>query len=199
MKANSSTKEKILNTGLQMVLYNGYHNTGLIELIEKADISKGTFYHYFKSKENFALELIDRYTQATLEVMIQGTNNSNVGPLENLKKVFQNKIALQQSLQYKRGCLIGNFSIEMGNLSQDLQLKTEEAHLQLAAIVKSFLDEAQQKGELPEELDIDETANYILNSWQGALLRMKSAKSNKPLKQFFNHTFNILLKKETVE
>ncbi len=198
MQAKSNTKEKIITIGLQMVLYNGYHNTGLIELIEKANISKGTFYHYFKSKEAFAIELIEQYTKTTLEVMTQGAN-SNVSAIENLKKVFQNKIALQESLQYKRGCLLGNFSIEMGNLSPALQQKTEEAHLELTTIVISFLQEALQNGELEDDIDAHETANYIMNSWQGALLRMKSAKSNKPLKLFFSHTFNTLLKKNTAE
>lgn len=188
------TKDRVLNIGMQLVLFEGYHNTGLNEIIKAADISKGTFYHYFESKEAFALELIDHYTNTTEEIMSQDINKEDVSPLESLKKIFLNKIALQQSLHYKRGCLVGNFSIEMSNLSKTVQEKTEESLIQFSSVFKTFLDAAKDKGEIAEEMDTEETASFIINSWQGAMLRMKSAKSVKPLKTFYNYTFNILLK-----
>ena len=82
------TKAKILQQGAELVYRQGFNNTGIQEILESAGVPKGSFYFYFKSKEQFGLELIDYYMEF-FRVMI-GTHlrKSDSPPLERLRAFF---------------------------------------------------------------------------------------------------------------
>ncbi|MCA0315662.1 MAG: TetR family transcriptional regulator C-terminal domain-containing protein [Candidatus Melainabacteria bacterium] len=61
MKRRGETRDKLIEAGLQLMLAKGYTNTGIQEIVNQAGVPKGSFYHYFDSKESFALAIIDSF------------------------------------------------------------------------------------------------------------------------------------------
>ncbi len=189
------TKAKILQQGAELVYRQGFNNTGIQEILESAGVPKGSFYFYFKSKEQFGLELIDYYMQFFRVMIDTHLRKSHSPPLERLRAFFAafEQVCLERECQ--TGCPIGNITQEMGGLNDAFRAKLDESFQRMKAAIASCLSEAQTAGEIGQDLDTDATADFILNSWEGALLRMKAQKSTEPLALFARFVFERILRK----
>ena len=188
-----ATKKRILSAGAQLVYEKGFNNTGIQEILSIANVPKGSFYFYFKSKEAFGLELIDYYIQLSGEMMEQHLNSSEPSHLKKLKNLFEEFRHMTDATQFRNGCPIGNITQEMGGLSQAFQVKLKVALSRMAIGIGRCLELAQQAGEINQSMNPYETADFLLNSWQGALLRMKAERNSDPLLLFEKMVFQRLL------
>ncbi len=187
------TKQKIIETGARIIHRKGYNHTGIQEVIKAAGVPKGSFYFYFKSKEDFGLHVIDFYNNMYLGMIDPIVNNKDLLPLNRIEKMFDLFIGIFKKLDYTCGCPIGNLSQEMGDLNEAFSTKLKESVELAAGVYKEILDEAKQMKEIPETIDTQETAEFIVSSWHGSLIRMKIIKSIEPLilhKRFILNTLN---------
>lgn len=189
------TKTKILAIGAQIVHEKGFNNTGIQEILSAADVPKGSFYFYFKSKDEFGLALVDFFLSFMGEWMDRHLADPGPSPVKSLKKFFDELMAYFLEKGCKAGCPVGNMAQEMADLSEAFRDKAEQAFSQMKARIKRCLEAARENGEIDPDLDPDETADFILNSWEGALLRMKAQGEIKPLKIFDKMIFDGLLKR----
>ena len=190
-----TTKRKILDHGAQIVHRKGFHNTGIQEILESAGVPKGSFYFYFKSKEEFGLALVDYYFDRfalNIEACLKG---AGLSPLGRLQRFFEGFRGVCEDQSCKGGCPIGNLTQEMGGLSDAFQCKLREIFSRMKAGIAKCLEAARGEGEIEPSLEVDETADFILNSWEGALLRMKAEGNIQPLILFEKMIFDRILKR----
>ena len=119
--AKHETRSALIETGMDIMLVKGYTNTGIQEILSALAIPKGSFYHHFESKENFAIEIIRHYDQFQTALLIEILRDSSRSPLQRLKlycETYRTKLNAQEC---KRGCLIGNLSQEMSDQSEILR------------------------------------------------------------------------------
>ena len=189
-----NTKKRILETGAEIIHLKGYNNTGIQEILNSVGVPKGSFYNYFKNKEDFGLQVIDYYKEHFGLLSENILENGSIPPLERIKKVLELFIALFRSRDYAYGCPIGNLSQEMGDLSPAFRQRLKSAIDSMVDGYSKVLAEAQMSGEISKFLNVRETANFIVSSWHGALMRMKIVKGPEPLENHMRFIFNYVLK-----
>ncbi|MBU2570022.1 MAG: TetR/AcrR family transcriptional regulator [Gammaproteobacteria bacterium] len=176
-------RDNLLNQGVKLLMEQGYHGTGLKEILDAVKIPKGSFYNYFGSKENFGAEVIQHYIEPFIKQLDTYLEHSNGDALSALKRYYRDLIAETEKQNFKGGCLLGNLMGEIGDTSKICQKALQSAVTRYRNIMRSALAQAQQQGTVRSDLTAEEMADLLLNTWQGALLRMKIEQSSEPLKQ----------------
>ncbi len=190
------TRERIIRTGADIIHRRGFNNTGIKEILDAAGVPKGSFYYYFKNKEDFGLQVVD-YFNGQFEAMVSEIlDGTSVSPLTRLQSLFEWFMDFFSSTSFTCGCPVGNLSQEMADLSQSFREKLQEAIDSMADIFSGVLAEASEAGEIPPGIDVREAAYFIVASWHGALIRMKITKDIDPLKNHYRFIFDHLLKNE---
>lgn len=187
------TGQAIIEAAAPLIHRRGFHHTGLKDIVEAAGVPKGSFYFYFKSKEDFGLALIDYYAQSLYEGIPLGEGASEGPALERLRKAFEAHRDLRASQGWEGGCPLGNLAQEMSDLSARMRERLQQALGAITSNIASLLREARGRGEIPEDLDPGHTAGFILDAWEGALLRAKTEKSAAPVDRFLCVVFGRLL------
>ena len=190
----ADTKANILKEGAKRVYEKGFNATGLQEILAAAGVPKGSFYFYFKNKEDFGLQLIDDYARRYLDRVDRYLKDPGKTPLQRLKGFFDDLMLSFEKNDFKGGCPFGNLSLEMGDLNEKFRVKLKEVFDDIKLKMAACLEEALQLGEVPADLDVQEVSDFILNSFQGTLLRMKVSKTTSHQRVFDQILFEKLLK-----
>lgn len=184
----------LLKTGARFFREKGYNHTGIQEVLQTTGVPKGSFYYYFKSKEDFGLEIIDNNASEHNWVLDSYLNDETLTPLTRLRRYFEAKCEEFTSLQCREGCLLGNLGQELADQNERFRLRLEEIFAQWRDRYVECLQQAQDTGEIPPHLDVRVLGEFCLNSWEGALQQMKVSKSPAPLKAFITVMFDLVLK-----
>lgn len=172
-----------------------YAATGVKEILDLAGVPKGSFYHYFPSKEAFGKEVLQRYLAEESARAVTTLTGSKASPLRRLRRYFEELIGIYgPGGERNGGCLLGNLSQELANHSDLIQAALREGFAQWQAGVEGVLREAVMRGELPEGSATEELAAVLLNSYEGALIRAKAERSEAPLRLFLEMFFGVFLK-----
>jgi TetR/AcrR family transcriptional repressor of nem operon len=196
--ARKDVRSAILEKGARIVHKKGFNHTGIQEILDAAGVPKGSFYHYFKSKEDFGLNLLDYYAAYFISRAERQMTDKAGPPIKRLKDFFEGFRVFFESNGCELGCPIGNLSQEMGDLSPTFRKRLEEIFLIMRSRIEGVLNEALRVGELPGSLNARETADFIVNSWEGAIVRMKVQKNTEALRLFDRMIFGGILKPTTV-
>ncbi|HSB34508.1 MAG TPA: TetR family transcriptional regulator C-terminal domain-containing protein [Nitrospirota bacterium] len=188
------TRSSILEKGARIIHKKGYNHTGIQEILTAAGVPKGSFYHFFKSKEDFGLSLLDHYAGFIVTKAESLLNDKDAPPLRRLKSFFDDFSRFFKDNACELGCPIGNLSQEMGDLNPAFRKKLEEIFQMIVAPVEKLLQEAQKRDELSKKVKTREMADFIVNSWEGAILRMKVQKNPDALCLFDKMIFDGFLK-----
>ena len=190
-----NTRDRIIETGAEIIHRKGFNHTGIQEILNAASVPKGSFYNYFKSKQDFGLQIIDyflahfrRIAEATLE-------DTRVSPLNRIYRFLTAFMEYFESQNYTGGCPIGNLAQEMGDLNPAFRQKLCEAIDMMIDAYCRVLTAAQNDGKIMKSLDIRETAGFIVAGWHGAIIQMKLTRSLAPLKNHRKFVFDYILKK----
>ena len=190
----TTTRDKILEAGANIIHHKGFNHTGIQEILMAAGVPKGSFYNFFKNKEDFGLQVIDYFSDHFSEMTKDIIEDLSVPPLERIKRILQHFMDYFRSTNFTRGCPVGNLAQEMGDLSPAFRKKLNEALDRITAGYAGILSEAQKAGEISDQIDVKETANFIVSSWHGALIRMKVVQNLEPLENHFKFIFDYVLK-----
>jgi TetR/AcrR family transcriptional regulator, transcriptional repressor for nem operon len=192
--ARENTRQLILNNGAKLVHARGFVNTGIKEILDAASVPKGSFYFYFKSKEDFGKSLVDHYTTFIAAMFGKYLKDTTSTPLERIRLFFEDSCKFYIRNNYSSGCPIGNLSQEMSDISEPLREKLKEAYSKMKSNFQSCIEEAQDRGQIEKSLNAADLATFILNGWEGALIDMKLSKSADPLVVFKNMLFDVIIK-----
>ena len=188
-----SLREKILTEGFKVVLEQGYCGATVRDIVRAADVPQGSFTNHFESKEAFCLELLIRYFAMVQENITKTLRNDSLKPLSRLRQWFDIQLDFLKQADFRNGCLIGNFSAEVGAHSDTIQAKLVEMYAEIHESVVYCLKAAVKSGELPATVDCKELAHFLYSSLQGAILQGKVERSPLPLKRFIKVAFSKIL------
>ena len=192
-----STREHLIDVGLGLMHRNGYNATGLSDILQAADVPKGSFYHHFDSKEDFAAAALERYGMRGRERAAAILNDTTTPPLKRLRRYFRDLLKRFGQQGAIPGCMLGRFSLEIAAESPQLRKQISASFDNLQHTIATVIRQAVAQKELPAGTDPESLAGFLLNSWQGALLRSQAEKSNAPLETFMRCVFDELLTKRS--
>ena len=185
MKAISDKRQHILCAGLNVMRAHGYNGTGVKDIVDAAGVPKGSFYNYFASKEAFAIEALQQVAEGNLSQMRQLLGVGSKSALQCLTGFFQTNIDhLKRTEQFQSGCFIGNICQEMSGVNEAIRRAAGDLIAQYEQIFADCLNKALVQGELSAEIDADAMAVFLFSAWEGALMRMKTTRTAKPLDDF---------------
>lgn len=184
-----NTRVRLIEAGIETLLSKGFNGTAVQDIADAAGILKGSFYNHFKSKELFALEALDKFWEIRLEQTSSLKNTAN-DPVARLKTYFQSLSEIASIDNFSKGCLIGNFSIELS--------ETKSIHSRLKKIygtwieqVESCIHEAVKANRCQINLPPSEIASFLINSWEGSAMRAKIEKNKSPFDHFERIVFSV--------
>ncbi len=192
-KPNMQMREKLIEAGLKEIHANGFAATGIQKIVDDIKVPKGSFYNYFDSKEAFGAEVSDRYSEQALARLIGFLADHEKPPLRRIKAYFDDRVASFALRGHTQGCVLGNFSAETVDHSELIRQHVAAHFSRWSEVIAACLAEAQRDGTLSGELPAGTLADFILNSWEGALLRMRAERSGAPLETFKHMVFDVLL------
>jgi TetR/AcrR family transcriptional repressor of nem operon len=192
-KPRPDTRNNLVEAGLRMIHAQGYAATGIQSIVEGADTPKGSFYNHFASKEAFGAEVIDAYSDRGQDKLRAFLCNAEVAPRARLEAYFDDRIKAFRAAKYGRGCLLGNFSAEAADHSALIRDRLARHFGAWSQLFEDCITEAQQHGTIDDQFPAAVLARFVLNSWEGALLRMRAEKSDAPLIEFKKIVFGKLL------
>jgi TetR/AcrR family transcriptional repressor of nem operon len=193
--AAKSTRDQLIDVGLELMHKHGYQATGLTEILKAADVPKGSFYHHFGSKEDFAAAALERFVMRAGQRSATVLNDSKISPLKRLKRYFIDLIKISGQNGPIPGCLMGRFSLELASESPQLRKGLSASFAGWQQMISRVIAQAVTEKELPADTDCESLAGFLLNSWEGALLRSQAEKSDAPLETFMRYVFDGLLTK----
>lgn len=191
MKTN--TIENILEIGTNLILQKGYNHVGLQEILKTANIPKGSFYHYFKSKEDFGIKVIQYYSKNSLDILETYLSDQKKTPKERIISFFTDMRNVYQQKSYNEGCLLGNCSLELSDLSDAFSQAIASEFALWQTKIENCVAEGQETKMIKNDESAENMANYILTTWEGSLLRMKSAKSGESIDVFIHYLSKYIL------
>jgi TetR/AcrR family transcriptional repressor of nem operon len=189
-----SLREKILTEGFKVVLEQGYCGATVRDIVRAAGAPQGSFTNHFPSKEAFCLEVLIRYFAMLQENITRTLRNDSLKPLARLRQWFNLQVGFLEKAQFRNGCLIGNFSAEVGAHSETIHKKLAEMYADIHESVVYCLKAAVKAGELPATVDCKELSHFLYSSFQGAILQAKVTRSALPLERFIKLAFSTVLK-----
>lgn len=184
--AKQLKRNNLLDHGVHLLMTHGYHAVGINEVAMAAQVSKGSFYSYFDSKEDFAVEAITHYIEPFIQLLKRHIDNSPHDTLAALKNYYAELIIAVEKNGYKGGCLLGNMMGEVGDTSELCNQALKSAVERYRLLQYNALIQAQKQGTVRQNRSVETMANLLVNNWQGALLRMKIEKSVQPLQEFYD-------------
>lgn len=187
-------RDLILAKGSAVMTRRGYHGTGVQEIVQAAGIPKGSFYHYFASKEDFALQALEYLYQPRLLRYAEALANPALSPRERILSYYrelQAHFSRQERAEYH--CFIGSLSFEMSEVLPAIGAEVERIQQASVDILRECLEQARVAGELAADEDCDNLAIFIANAWQGVLARLKVGRSLEPLEAFVQRLERLLL------
>lgn len=187
-------KNEILKNSIDVMLLKGYNGTSVKDITDAARIPKGSFYNYFKDKEHYAVDALYYYFYETSKEKFEILEDKSIKPLERIKNFYKYMIIEFEGSCFKLGCFVGNITQEMGDISTIISEATDNIHKEIVKRIHTCLMEACELKKLNSEVDIKKLANFIVSSWQGALLRMKASKNREDLDDFYEVLVEVLLK-----
>lgn len=176
-------REKLLDEGVLLLMEQGYHGTGLQELVNKVGVPKGSFYNYFPSKEDFSAEVVRHYIEPFIRQLDGHLGRKGVAADAALSAYFEELIIETERKGFKGGCLLGNLIGEIGDTSELCQASLRDAVHRYREKLREAFARGQREGSFRKDIDAKDMADFLVNVWQGALLRMKIERSIRPLTQ----------------
>lgn len=167
-----STKERLIGAGLRMLLENGYNALGIQAVLDDTATPKGSFYHHFKDKEDFALQVVEAYITEVHTVLDQCLENRELPPLERIRAFFG---IVQQKYREEgyMGCLMGGLGQELSGVHENFRKAIERCLSSIAARLSNCLKEAREAGLIAPNSDVRAMADLLVDCWEGAALRSR--------------------------
>jgi TetR/AcrR family transcriptional regulator, transcriptional repressor for nem operon len=185
-----NVREAIVETALLEFHRGGFGACSVDTVTRAAGVPKGSFYNHFTSKEALGAEVVTRYAAGS------GWDDeleAGLSPLQQLRVRFGAMGAVLADASFSRGCLMGNMGAELADHSPAVRAATDAGLRGWSDSIADHIRSAQARGEAAADLDADRLGRFVLNAWQGAVLRAKVVKTAEPLDDFFTAVFDTIL------
>jgi TetR/AcrR family transcriptional repressor of nem operon len=173
-KKSADTKERLLDGAEQLMLAKGFVATTVDEICAAAGVTKGSFFHYFKSKEDLGKAALERFCEVRARLMQENSSRKKTDPLERVYGSIDAAIEMAKSPLAKNGCLLGNFAQELSDSHPKMRSLCAQRFAEWAVVLKKELDEAKAQYLPKSRLDTDSLAEHFIAIVEGALILAKA-------------------------
>lgn len=180
-------KHKLLEASLSLMLSKGYHGTTVDEICSEAGVTKGSFFHYFKSKEDAGMAAIHYFERLQSYLMGEAGFDLRADPWEKLQAYLDFFAALSQSPDSPQSCLTAIMTQEMSDLNDDFRALCDDKFLNNAKPLKVILDEVIQACPPSVPIDSQSLSDYFLSIYQGALILARAKKDRSLIERNVEH------------
>jgi len=174
-----------------MLLEHGYNDLSIQTLLAAADTFKGSFYHYFKDKEDFAFRILDRYMTQVHAGLDACLGDSSRLPLARVRRFFELTERSYRKQGYM-GCLLGGLGQELSGVSERCPFRIEACFAEIAVRIAACLEQAKQRGDITADSGTRQMASLLVDCWEDAALRSRLRGNGAPLKAMLDFYFNRL-------
>jgi TetR/AcrR family transcriptional repressor of nem operon len=189
MQTMHATKRRLLDAGLSMLLEHGYNDLGIHALLEATGTPRGSFYHHFKDKEDFALQVVDRYMHGVHAGLEDCLGDTSRPPLERVRRFFETTQEHYRNEGYM-GCLLGGLGQELSGVSEVFRHKIEQCFSDIVEQLTASIEEAVQRGDIPSHTEARRMASLLVDCWEGAALRSRLRREAAPLDTMLDFYFS---------
>src|SRR5207244_7405849 len=179
-----SLRNQILRAGLPVLFRSGYHAASVRDICAAAGAPQASVTNHFRSKEAFAVEVLNRYFDHLKELVAAALTDETRTPRQRLKRYLNVITDKLERDRWMIGCLIGDFSLQVSSHSRLLRKRLDSIFREWRTLFASCIAAAQAAGEVDSRFDATELAEFLLASWEGAILRMKVERSPAALERF---------------
>lgn len=181
------SRSRLLRAGVEMLCEQSYASMGVEHVLAKAGLSKGSFYHFFPSKQAFGLELIAQYAEYCNRKLDRYFSNQMQSFSGRLKNYADDAVSGIEKFEFRRGCLVGNLSQELAGTLEPFRSALNAAVVGWEDRVAALLSQAKAQHEISPDTNEAEAAQLFWSGWQGALTRARMQRSANPLVQFTHY------------
>jgi TetR/AcrR family transcriptional repressor of nem operon len=184
-----TTKERILEAAEELMQERSYHSVGLKQLLDAVKVPKGSFYHYFASKEQFGIEMIKHYMKEASAHKRAFLLNREKEPdaLKRLFRYLEGSIDFMDQHPGKFPCLAVKLGNEISEISEGMRNELVQGFRDWINIYREVLDDAVKAGQLPDSMDTATEAARIQDHWAGAAQRAVIFRSSEPVRLTVEH------------
>jgi len=165
---NSPTKAKLLDAAQKLILANGFVGTSVDEICKAAQLTKGSFFHYFKSKEELGVELLKRYCASGKEKFKKGCCEEEKDPLKRIYNFLD--CLIEMAKQNPHGCLLGGMSQELADSHPDIRSICAKGFKDMAEGMTDEFEKAKKIYAPKAGWNARGLANHLVTLIQGSLL-----------------------------
>lgn len=188
----AETREALLSAGVKAFTQDGFSRTGLEQILKSVGVPKGSFYHYFASKEDYGLAVLAHYDTFFRHLLSKSFSLTDRAPLARLAHFVEQAQAGMARYEFQRGCLVGNLGQEVSQLSDTFRHALEQVLQGWQILLSETLDAAKHAGELTEATDSAQLSAFFWIGWEGAILRARLTRSSTPMQVFYQGFMNSL-------
>jgi TetR/AcrR family transcriptional repressor of nem operon len=180
------TYQRILDSAKELMYASSYADVGVAAICNKAEVKKGSFYHFFPSKQELTLAVIDTYFVELKDGILDRAFDSALPPLERINKFIELAIDMQINIHQQTGhvfgCPFGNLAMELSTQDEKIRTKLDGQFKKFQILLRDTLQEAVANGDL-ESIDVDATAKAFLAFFEGSMLLAKTHNDPKLLRK----------------
>ncbi len=176
MEPVKPTQQRLIEAGLRLLLEHGYNSLGIQTILNTTGLPKGSFYHHFKDKQDFALHVIDAYITGVHGVLDACLMDTRMPPLARVRSFFEIVMQKYRDEGYL-GCLMGGLGQELSGTSDVFRQKIEWCFLSISERIAACFEEAKARGDIPSTSDSKQMADLLVDCWEGAALRSRLRKN----------------------
>ncbi len=191
--ATRDVKTQILDIAQSTMGSRGFSAVGLNEILKAAQVPKGSFYHYFESKEAFGVALLERYFSrylAELDELLATRDESS--SVSRLMRYWQRWEDTQTGHDLQSRCLVVKLGAEVSDLSDSMRQVLENGTDRIIERLTRELTRARQNGEITADDDDGELAASLYQMWLGASMLAKVTQDDRPLQSALSTTRRLL-------
>lgn len=181
----ADTRALLIRRGIEILTSQGVSATALDDVLKSIKVPKGSFYHYFESKDAFVAAALDAYGEYFARKLKRHFSNEALTPLARLSAFVDDACGGMERHHYTRGCLVGNLGQEVNVLDETLRLRLEAILVDWERRLAACLSAAASSGEVAADVDSAALAHAFWVGWEGAILRARLSRSVLPMQAFF--------------
>lgn len=184
-QAYADSRTQLIRSGIELLTKQGVSGIALDDILKLANVPKGSFYHYFASKDALVAAALNGYAEYFSRKLDRHLGNQELTPLARLAAFVDDACQGVERHQFTRGCLVGNLGQEVACLSETLRFRLEAILQAWEESLSVCLSQSQAVGELSAKADCAELAHAFWVGWEGAILRARLLRSTAPMQAFF--------------
>ena len=164
---------------MELFWRQGYVATGVAQIQKELGILPGSFYFFFKSKEELLLAVLDRYMEMLHPVLRDPVSKTTSDPIDRIFALLAFYRRQLRASRFTLGCPIGNLALELGSRCRPARKKLNALFDAWRGMIESFLAEAE--GRLPRGTAVKAISAFVLTTMEGAIML---ARANQDIRQF---------------